>query len=71
MIVNRGRYEFRCTPELHEAIRWAAYRRHQSVNAYMCSVMELAVKADIEAENERQAAAPADGVDHGGAGAVG
>lgn len=54
MIVNRGRFEFRCTPELHDAIKWAAYRRHLSVNAYITSVLQVAVQADIDEEQARQ-----------------
>lgn len=56
MIINRGRFEFRCTPELHEAIKWAAYRRHLSINAYLTQILQVAVQADIEAEQQRQAA---------------
>lgn len=72
MIINRGRFEFRCTPELHEAIKWAAYRRHQSVNAYLTQVLTVAVQADIDAENARQQAAAAvttpESVEHNGSG---
>lgn len=54
MIINRGRFEFRCSPELHNAVKWAAYRRHLSVNAYITSVLEVAVQADIADEQARQ-----------------
>lgn len=56
MIINRGRFEFRCSPELHNAIKWAAFRRHLSVNAYITKVLEVAVEADIAEEQARQAA---------------
>lgn len=61
MIINKGRFEFRCTPELHEAVKWAAYRRHLSVNEYIRRVLEVAVSADVAEEQARQAqtAAPA------------
>lgn len=59
MIINRGRFEFRCSPELHEAIKWAAYRRHLSINAYLTQILQVAVQADIEAEQQRQATAQA------------
>ncbi len=56
MIINRGRFEFRCSPELHNAIKWAAFRRHLSVNAFITKVLEVAVEADIAEEQARQAA---------------
>lgn len=53
MIINKARIECRMDLGLYDAVRWAAYRRHLSVNKYVCSVLQLATQADYReaAEN--------------------
>lgn len=46
VIINKARIEVRMDLALYDGVRWAAYRRHMSVNRYVCSVLQLAVQAD-------------------------
>lgn len=52
VIINKAKVEVRMSLEQYDRMQWAAYRRHMSMSAYCCKVIELAANADY-AEAQR------------------